>query len=129
MSDALSAHPERSAAAGGAESRGHSGTHVLSPKVLLTTAGALFGLTLLTVAVSLVDLGHLNIAVALGVATVKAILVAGWFMHLRYEGRFNLVVLVGCALFAIFMIGFIVFDTTEYQPDLRAHDAAQVQKK
>ncbi len=107
----------------------HSGAHVLSPKVLLTTAGALFALTVLTVAVSLVDLGHLNIVVALGVATVKAILVAGWFMHLRYEGRFNVVILVGCALFAIFMIGFIVFDTTSYQPDLRAHEAAQVQKK
>jgi len=107
---------------------GASGAHVLTPRVLLTTAAALFVLTVITVAVSLVDLGKLNIAVALGIASLKAVLVAGWFMHLRYEGRFNLVVLVSCALFAVFMIGFIVFDTTQYQPDLRAHDAA-VQKK
>lgn len=103
---------------------GASGAHVLTPRVLLTTAAALFVLTVITVAVSLVDLGKLNIAVALGIASLKAVLVAGWFMHLRYEGRFNLVVLVSCALFAVFMIGFIVFDTTQYQPDLRAHDAA-----
>ena len=107
---------------------GASGAHVLTPRVLLTTAAALFVLTVITVAVSLVDLGKLNIAVALGIASLKAVLVAGWFMHLRYEGRFNVVVIVSCALFAVFMIGFIVFDTTQYQPDLRAHDAA-VQKK
>ena len=107
---------------------GASGAHVLTPRVLVTTAAALFVLTVITVAVSLVDLGKLNIAVALGIASLKAVLVAGWFMHLRYEGRFNVVVLVSCALFAVFMIGFIVFDTTQYQPDLRAHDAA-VQKK
>lgn len=103
----------------------HAGPHVVPARVLLATAGALFALTVLTVAVSLVDLGRLNVAVALAVATVKATLVAGWFMHLRYEGRFNLVVLVGTALFAALMIGFIVFDTTEYQPDLRAHEAVQ----
>jgi len=107
---------------------GASGAHVLTPRVLVTTAAALFVLTVITVAVSLVDLGKLNIAVALGIASLKAVLVAGWFMHLRYEGRFNVVVIVSCALFAVFMIGFIVFDTTQYQPDLRAHEAA-VQKK
>lgn len=103
---------------------GAAGAHVLSPGVLLGTAGALFALTVLTVAVSLVDLGTLNIAVALGVASVKAILVAGWFMHLRYEGRFNLVVITACALFAILFVAFVIFDTTQYQPDVRAHEAA-----
>jgi cytochrome c oxidase subunit 4 len=107
---------------------GATGAHVLSPKVLLTTAAALFVLTAITVAISLVDLGKLNIAVALGIASLKAILVAGWFMHLRYEGRFNVVILVSCALFAVFMIGFIVFDTTQYQPDIRGHEAARTQQ-
>jgi cytochrome c oxidase subunit 4 len=106
----------------------HAGPHVVPAKVLLATAGALFALTAFTVTVSLVDLGRMNIVVALAVATLKAALVAGWFMHLRYEGRFHVVVLVGCAVFAALLVGFIVFDTTQYQPDLREHDAA-VQKR
>jgi hypothetical protein len=32
------------------------------------------------------------------------------------------VVLVGCAVFAALMVAFIVFDTTQYQPAIRAHE-------
>lgn len=42
-------------------------------------------LTAVTVAVSKVDLGFLNVTVALGVASVKASLVIFFFMHLKYE--------------------------------------------
>jgi caa(3)-type oxidase subunit IV len=31
----------------------------------------------------------MNVVVALGVACAKAALVASFFMHLKYEGRFN----------------------------------------
>jgi cytochrome c oxidase subunit 4 len=100
------------------------GEHILPVKVLLATAGTLFALTALTVAVSLVDLGRLNVVAALAIATVKAAAVALWFMHLLYQGRFHVVVLVGCAIFAALLVAFIVFDTTQYQPDIRAHEAA-----
>jgi cytochrome c oxidase subunit 4 len=103
------------------EPNARGAAHVLPVKVLLATAGTLFVLTALTAAVSLVDLGRMNVVVALAIATVKAAAVALWFMHLRYEGRFHVVVLVGCALFAALMVSFIVFDTTQYQGDLRAH--------
>jgi cytochrome c oxidase subunit 4 len=115
--------PDTSPAAPLAEAA-HAGPHVLPVRVLLATAGFLFALTLLTVTISLVDLGRMNVVMALGIATVKAIAVAAFFMHLRYEGRFHVVVLVGCAVFAALMVAFIVFDTTQYQPDVRAHDAA-----
>jgi cytochrome c oxidase subunit 4 len=98
--------------------------HVLSPAVLLGTAGALLALTAATVAVARVDLGAANVAVALAIATVKATLVALYFMHLRYEHRFHLVVLVGSVLFAVLFAAFVLFDTAQYQPDLRAHEAA-----
>lgn len=42
-------------------------------------------LTLVTVAVSKVDLGYMNVVVAMGVASVKASLVIFFFMHLKYE--------------------------------------------
>ena len=106
----------------------HAGAHVLPVKVLLATAGVLFLLTAVTVAVSLQDLGRMNIVAALAIATVKASAVALWFMHLRYGGRFHIVVLVGCAVFAALMVAFIVFDTTQYQPDIRAHQAQPQQR-
>jgi len=83
----------------------------------------LIGLTVLTVAISRVDLGPLNVVAALAIACLKASLVALFFMHLKYEKRFQLVVLVASVLFAVLLVGFVVFDTTQYQPDLRAQEA------
>jgi cytochrome c oxidase subunit 4 len=106
--------------------RAHPGPHVLPPRVLLGTGAALLALTATTVALSLVDFGRVNVVIALGVATVKAALVALFFMHLRYSSRFFAVVIAGAAVFAALLIGFILFDTTRYQPDVRAHEAAAV---
>jgi cytochrome c oxidase subunit IV len=93
--------------------------HVLSPGVLLGTAGALLVLTVLTVTVSRVGLGQWNVVVALAVACSKAALVALFFMHLKYENGFLRVVLVSAALFAVLFIAFVIFDTHQYQPSLR----------
>ncbi len=48
---------------------------------------ALLALTATTVAVSYVNLGMMNVVVALLIASVKAALVALFFMHLKYENR------------------------------------------
>jgi cytochrome c oxidase subunit 4 len=63
------------------------------------------------------------VVVALAIACLKASVVALWFMHLRYEHRFHLVVLAAAALFAALFVAFVVFDTTQYQPELRAREA------
>jgi cytochrome c oxidase subunit IV len=99
--------------------------HVLPRSVLLGTAAALLALTAVTVAVARVNLGAGSVAVALGIAAVKASLVALFFMHLRYEHRFHLVVLAGAVLFALLFGSFVLFDTSQYQPDLRAREAAE----
>lgn len=104
--------------------RPHPGPHVLPPRVLLGTAAALLALTVTTVALSGVDLGRLNVVVALGLATAKGTLVALFFMHLRYAHRSHLVVLIGAVLFAALLVGFVLLDSTLYQPDVRAHEAA-----
>jgi cytochrome c oxidase subunit IV len=72
--------------------------------------GMLLLLTAITIRVSLIELGFLNIVVALGIAFLKSTLVVLYFMHLRYESRV-LQVMVLCALIilAIF-IGFVFFD-------------------
>lgn len=106
-------------ASSSAASPGH-GTHVMPPSVLLGTAAALLVLTVLTVATSRIDLGQWNVVLALAIASTKAALVALFFMHLKYENRFQAVVLVSAALFAALFVAFVVFDTTQYQPDIRA---------
>ncbi len=98
--------------------------HVLPPSVLLGTGAALLTLTAITVTVSRVDLGKWNVVAALAVACTKATLVALFFMHLKYEERFQTVILIGSAFFVIFLAAFVLFDTVQYQPDIRAKAAA-----
>lgn len=105
--------------------KGHdSSAHVLSPSILLGTWGALVLLTALTITVARMDLGVMNLVVAIGIAALKASIVALFFMHLAYENKFQVVVLVGSLVFAVLLAGFVVFDTTHYQSTIRAHEAA-----
>ncbi len=65
---------------------------------------ALLVLTGVTIAVSRVNLGALNVWVALAVASVKSSLVIFYFMHLRQESRlFKICLLVMLVILAIFI--------------------------
>lgn len=70
----------------GAEHHDHA---PLSYRFLTLIWAGLMLFTAITVAVAQVDLGFLNVAVAMGVASMKASLVIFFFMHLKYE---NLVI-------------------------------------
>lgn len=98
--------------------------HVLPVSVLLGTAGALVALTAVTVVTSRIDLGAFNVVLALAIATCKATVVALFFMHLKYEHRFLTVVLAAAVAFAVLLVAFVIFDTVQYQPSIRAHGAA-----
>lgn len=93
-------------------------THVVPLRTLLAVWAALVVLTVVTVAVTYVDLGPLNLAVALLIATVKASLVALYFMHLRWDRPFNALVLIGALAFVALFIGIALIDTTAYHPNL-----------
>ncbi len=73
--------------------------------------GMLIVLTGLTVGVSYVDFGVMGgIVVALAIATVKASLVALFFMHLKDEVRsINVVIIFPCILMII-MIAILCFE-------------------
>lgn len=107
-----------------AESHGHGdalpGTigHVLSPRTMITVLLLLFGLTVITVAAARVDVGRLNVVGALAIACVKASIVALWFMHLRYDKRFNFFIVVGSVALVVWMVSYILFDTKLYQDDV-----------
>ncbi len=65
---------------------------------------ALAVLTIVTVAISYLQLSTaLAITVAMVVATVKASLVAGYFMHLLSEEKVILYLLVLCVAFLVFL--------------------------
>ena len=91
-------------------------SHVVDLRVLLGVFAALMVLTAITVAVSYFDFGALNLLVAMGVATVKATLVALYFMHLRYDSLLNAIFfVVGIAFLGLFM-AITMLDSVEYQP-------------
>ena len=84
--------------------------HVVPVRVLLAVFAVLMVLTGLTIAVSLVDFGHLNLWVAIGVATIKASLVALYFMHLRYDAPFNALVFVVAIVFLGLFLSITMLD-------------------
>ena len=79
-------------------------------------------LTVVTVGVAQFDFGNWNIIVAMFVASIKAALVAMFFMHLKYEDPFTWIYAV-IPLFLLFLlIGGVFIDnpfrTNEIIPNL-----------
>lgn len=64
-------------------------------------------LTGVTVGVSFLNLGLWNAGVALGIASLKAALVALYFMHLRYEIK----LVLGFAIFPLLILALIIIGT------------------
>jgi cytochrome c oxidase subunit 4 len=96
----------------------------MEPKTLITVFLALIFLTFITVYVTRFELGPLNIVAALGIATAKAILVMFWFMHLKYDRPFNVMIFLCSFGFVILFIGFLLMDTAQYQPSVEARQQA-----
>jgi cytochrome c oxidase subunit IV len=93
-------------------------SHVLSLRVLLGVWTTLVVLTGVTVAATHVDLGSMNLWTALAIATLKASLVALYFMHLRYDRPVNLIIFLGTLFFVCLFVGLALIDTQSYQGDL-----------
>ena len=86
-------------------------------RVYVVVFVALAVLTVVTVAISYLDLPTtLAISVAMVVATVKASLVAGYFMHLLSEERVILWLLILCAAFLVFLMFLPVGTTSGIAP-------------
>jgi cytochrome c oxidase subunit 4 len=73
---------------------------------------ALVFLTLVTVGLSRIHLGNWNFFIAVVVATIKASLVAAFFMHLKDDNRFNVLLFVGAL---VFMGVFFVYTMNDTQ--------------
>lgn len=93
--------------------------HVMPVRLLLGVWGALMVLTVITVAVTSVDLGsRINLTIAMAIATVKAGLVVTYFMHLRWDRPFHTLVFLGSLLFVSLFISMTLLDKSEYERDI-----------
>ena len=80
--------------------------HSIVPfSLYLKVLSALLVLTALTVVVAQIDFGFLNVLIAMGIATIKAVLVLLFFMHLKYDNKLYPV---------IFLTGVFFFDSDTF---------------
>ena len=66
------------------EQHDHAEHHVIPPRTYYVVFAILMALLVLTWAAAQVDLGPLNIPVALAIATAKTVLIMAYFMHLKF---------------------------------------------
>ncbi len=86
--------------------------HVSPLSLYLKTFATLMVLTGITVGASLVNLGtSVNLLIALLIATIKASIVAAFFMHLATDQRFNALIFASSIVFLIIFVSFTAFDT------------------
>jgi cytochrome c oxidase subunit IV len=93
-------------------------SHISSFNFYVAIFATLIFLTLLTVGVSYVHLGPLNLAVAVVIASIKAALVVTFFMHLRYDNKFNAVMFLGGLLFIGVFFAYTMNDTDRRRNEL-----------
>jgi cytochrome c oxidase subunit IV len=95
------------------------GVHAVPRRILGGVYGLLILFTVITVAVSRIDLGQANIWVALFIAVIKGSLVTLYFMHLRWDSPFNGLIMVAALFFVALFIGLAMLDSNTYQPQLK----------
>lgn len=101
--------------------------HILPLKTYLSVGAALLVLTAVTVGVSFIPLGGFNVVVALLIASVKALLVALFFMHLLYDKKIFMIIFAVAILFLALFITFTMFDTMR-RGDIDVMQAAPIEK-
>lgn len=89
---------------------GQGGHHVLPLGVYWAVFTALVVGTILTVWTATIDLGHMNVVVALLIASVKALLVILYFMHVKYSSKMVWVFAAAGFFWVVMMILFTMQD-------------------
>ncbi len=87
------------------------GHHVTPKKTLFIVFGSLVILTILTGLTAQIDLGSMNVPLAILIASSKATLVVLFFMALKYDNRVNSLVFALGVVFAVVFLTFTLFDT------------------
>jgi cytochrome c oxidase subunit 4 len=80
--------------------------HIVPYRVYVIILVALIALTLLSVAITSIELGEFTVAGALVLACVKSFLVLAYFMHLKFD-KLYIKLMVGF-VFAVFVVTIII---------------------
>jgi cytochrome c oxidase subunit 4 len=83
---------------------------IVPKRVYFTIFFLLLFFTFVTVWVAKIDLGRMNVVVALVVAVIKALLVALWFMHIKYSKRLTQIVVASGLFWLVIMVALTLFD-------------------
>jgi cytochrome c oxidase subunit 4 len=65
----------------------HAEHHIVGPKTYIIIFGTLLTFTAITVGAAFINLGILNPIVALAIASIKAVIVILFFMHVKYQSN------------------------------------------
>ena len=84
--------------------------HVSPLKIYFGVFGALMVLTVVTVVVAYINLGAINTAVALGIASFKATLVILYFMHVKYASQLTKLIVVSGLFFLAILLTLTMTD-------------------
>ena len=84
--------------------------HIVPLRIYFLVFTALMVGTALTVMAARVDLGPMNIVVALVIAGIKAALVVLYFMHMRYSHRLNWIFAGAAVLWLFLLVGVTMAD-------------------
>ena len=87
------------------------GHHIIPIKVLGTVFGVLVFFTVITVITSQIDLGGMNVPLALAIALTKAFLVVAFFMALKYDNAVNTLIFSVGIVFVLVFLAITLTDT------------------
>jgi cytochrome c oxidase subunit 4 len=87
-----------------------TGQHVVPIKTYAVICATLLVLTFLTYRIAYVDLGPLNVVVAIVIACVKATLVVLFFMHAAYAPRRTRMVILAGIFWMLILLGMTMAD-------------------
>ena len=88
----------------------HKSDHVVPIKTYAVICASLLVLTFLTYRIALVNLGPLNVVVAIVIACVKATLVVLFFMHAAYAPRRTRLVILAGIFWMLLLLGLTLAD-------------------
>jgi cytochrome c oxidase subunit IV len=83
---------------------------IVPKRVYFTIFFLLLFFTGVTVWVAKINLEEYNVVVALAVAVTKALLVALWFMHIKYSKRLTQIVVASGLFWLVIMVALTLFD-------------------
>ncbi len=83
---------------------------VVSRKTYVFTWLGLLGLTLLTTLLGFINMGPFSMVAAVGIATMKAALIAGFFMHALYDSKLVRVIICGAVIWFLILVSLTLGD-------------------